>query len=131
MCLSRWLTILAERQAAADRREQKNLSKKEKAEADRKSAAKSARSKQEQLQTLRSSVFASARKGEAEKVKKGIWEGQVDAAGGEVRDGCEDFVQTKPHDPPETLMHIAAMQGDKELVEWLDSHGELSSRREV
>jgi len=39
-----------------------------------------------QAQTKRSQVFANARKGNSETVKKGIWEDCVDAAGGEILD---------------------------------------------
>jgi hypothetical protein len=110
--------------AAAERREQKTSNKKAKAQAEREAAAKSVRSQQERLQTLRSAVFAAARKGEVDKVKKGIWEDQVDAAGGEICNGCSSLSQKEPQDPSETLMHIIAKQGNKEVLEWLASHGE-------
>ncbi len=61
-----------------------------------------------------------------EKVKKGIWEDNIDAAGGEIRKGCEAFVKVPPEDPKETLLHIAARCGDTDLLKWLDTHSELS-----
>lgn len=70
----------------------------------------------------RSAVFNAARAGDASKVKKGVWEDDVDAAGGEVKRGCERFVSSPPKDPQETLLHIAARNGDADLVEWLDAH---------
>jgi hypothetical protein len=48
----------------------------------------------------------------------------VDAAGGEVIIGCEEFVQVPPKDSKETLLHIASRRGDINLVQWLDDHGE-------
>jgi hypothetical protein len=78
-------------------------------------------------QTLRSAAFAAARSGNAEKVKKCIYEDEVDAAGGEIKNGCESFVDRKPNDPSETLLHIAAKMGNADLMGWLDTHGELSS----
>ena len=68
-------------------------------------------------------VFAAARKGDAPKVKKGVYEDQVDAAGGEIKPGCDAFVKKPPTDPSETLLHITAERGDAELFEWLDTHG--------
>jgi hypothetical protein len=59
-------------------------------------------------------------------VKKGVWEDEVDAAGGEVKTGCEEYV-TSPKDRKETLLHIAARNGDFELVEWLDAHGKFEA----
>ena len=38
--------------------------------------------------------------------------------------GCENYVEIQPEDPMETLSHIAAQNGDAELVEWLDAHSE-------
>lgn len=56
-------------------------------------------------------------------MKKGIWENDVDAAGGEVKSGHEDFVYTVPKDPKETLLHIAVRNGNLDLVDFLDKHG--------
>lgn len=81
------------------------------------------RKRQESSQKLRSAIFAAARKGNAKRVEQGIWEEQVSAAGGEVKDGCHDFVEVVPTDPHETLSHIAARHGDHDLVKWLDGHG--------
>ena len=80
---------------------------------------------QQRGQALRSATFAAARRGDAKQVKKGVYEDNVDAAGGEVKKGCEEFVTTPPADPKETLMHIAAKNGDADLVEWLDAHSKL------
>ena len=62
-----------------------------------------------------------------EKVKKGIYEDSVDAAGGEVKRGNEDLLDKSkfPQDRLETLLHIAASQGNKQLVEWLIDHSML------
>ena len=91
----------------------------------KKTAEQKARTQQEQSQILRSSIFAAARRGDSNKVQKGIWEDSVDAAGGEIKAGCDAFVKSKPLDPQETLAHIAASRGDANLFEWLDTHGEL------
>lgn len=61
-------------------------------------------------------------------MKKGIWEDQVEADGGEVKHGCEEFVKQKPKDSKETLLHIAAWMGQAELVEWLDRRSMLCSK---
>jgi len=74
------------------------------------------------LQERRSTVFGAARAGDAAKVKAGIYEYNVDAAGGEVRKGSESFITHPPKDPLETLMHICAKRGDIDLLEWLDTH---------
>jgi hypothetical protein len=69
-------------------------------------------------------VFAAARQRDADKVKKGVWENSVDAAGGEIKPNCSEFVRNEPEDPNETLLHIATKHGDLDLVEWLDAHSE-------
>lgn len=74
---------------------------------------------QEQMQTLRSQIFAAARSGDAVVVRKGVWEQNVDASGGEVLKDSDTPVKSRPTDPKETLMHIAARNGDLDLVEWL------------
>ncbi|EGN93280.1 hypothetical protein SERLA73DRAFT_189828 [Serpula lacrymans var. lacrymans S7.3] len=71
---------------------------------------------------LRSAVFTAARSKDTEKVKKGVWEDNVDPSGGEIKAGCEEFVHVHPKDPQETLLHIAAFNGDADMVEWLDAH---------
>lgn len=101
--------------------------KKARADAERKKSEQAARKRMQNSQTTRSAVFAAARAGHTEKVKKGIWEDSVDAAGGEVRDGCQEFVKSPPKDPKEALLHIVAKTGDLNLVEWLDSHSASSS----
>lgn len=78
-----------------------------------------------QLQDLRSAVFGAAHSGDAAKVKAGIYENNVDAAGGEVRKGSESLITQPPKDPLETLMHICAKRGDIDLLEWLDTHSTL------
>lgn len=55
-------------------------------------------------------------------MKKGVYEDDVDAAGGEIKQGCEEFVTRSPEDLKETLMHIAVKSNDSELVNWLDAH---------
>lgn len=118
---------LSERREAEERQKMKATHKKAQAEATKKSAQQKARAQQERLQTLRSEVFAAARRGDVANVKKGVWEDNVDAAGGEMRKGAESFVKPLPKDPHETLLHIATMRGDAELVEWLDMHSRSSS----
>ncbi|PSR76042.1 hypothetical protein PHLCEN_2v8704 [Hermanssonia centrifuga] len=111
------------RQEAEKRQKAKASNKKAQAEASRKAAEDKARAQREQAQALRSETFQAARNGDAAKVRKGVWEDSVDAAGGEVKEGCEIFVKSMPKDPSETLSHIAASKGDVELVKWLDTHG--------
>ena len=107
---------------AATRQKEKAERKREKAKQDRQSASKVLASQRERMQALRSKVFAAARDGDADAVRKGVWEQDVDPAGGEIKPGCDHLVRQKPADPRETLLHIAARRGDKELVEWLGSH---------
>ena len=97
--------------------------KKAQAEASRKSAENKAKAQLERSQTLRSAVFTAARAGDAQKVKKGVYEDHVDAAGGEIKRGCDAFVKAPPKNRSETLSHIAAERGDSALFEWLDTHG--------
>lgn len=113
---------MIERREAEKRQKIKKANKKGQAEASRKKAESAARTQQQRAQTLRSATFAAAHAGDAKQVKKGVYEDNVDAAGGEVKKGCEEFITTPPADPKETLMHIAVKNGDVELVEWLDSH---------
>lgn len=125
--LEQYLTAITEKFLAEEKKEQDAKKKKVKAETNRSAAAKSAQDSKQRRQTLRSAVFAAARSGDSAKVKKGIWEDQVDAAGGEIAPGCEKLVQKKPQDSSETLMHIAVQRDDKDLLEWLDSHSELTT----
>ena len=118
---------MLERLEAEKRQKIKIESKKAQAEAVRKSSEERAKLLLQEAQTIRSSVFAAAREGNAAKVKKGIWEDAVDAAGGEVKNGSANFVNDHPADAKETLLHIASASGDFELVKWLDSHGKYSS----
>lgn len=113
-----------ERREADERQRMKASAKKAEAETSRKNAEKKARALQEQLQTTRSKTFAAARRGDASAVRKGVWEDNVDAASGEVRKGADALVKSPPADPKQTLLHIAAKNGDADLVEWLASHGE-------
>ncbi|KAG7092634.1 hypothetical protein E1B28_008976 [Marasmius oreades] len=110
---------LAEREKRQKARAQK---KKADAQAGRQRAAASVRAQRERTQSLRSSVFNAARSGDAQKVRQGIWESNVDAVGGEIKAGYEEFVKVPPNDPKETLLHIVVKGGDLELVAWLDSH---------
>ncbi|KAF9075149.1 hypothetical protein BDP27DRAFT_1286475 [Rhodocollybia butyracea] len=111
-----------EREAAEQRQKAKSGQKKAKANAQRQQAEDAARAHREKVQEKRSAVFQAARAGNAQEVKKGVWENNVDAAGGEVKHGHEEFVKNTPKDPQETLLHIAAQQGDADLVSWLDNH---------
>jgi len=96
--------------------------RKAEAEASRKVTAQKVRMQQEKSQYLRSSAFAAARKGDAAAVKKAVWEDGVDAAGGEVKPGLGDMIKIKPEDPMQTFLHIAVVQGNTELVQWLEKH---------
>lgn len=118
-----------EKAAAEKRQKEKKGKKKAKAEETLRSAAVAARALQERAQAARSAVFAAARVGDIAKVKKGIWEDNIDAAGGEIRKGNDDFVKAPPQDPKETLLHISASKGYADLVEWLDTHSELAQLR--
>ncbi|VDC06627.1 unnamed protein product [Peniophora sp. CBMAI 1063] len=111
-----------ERREAEERKNNKASSKKAKAAQKQKNAEQAAKALKERVQTRRSAVFEAARKGDAAAVKKGVYEDDVDAAGGEVKLGHDEFVKTMPKDRKETLLHIAAKRGDADLVEWLCSH---------
>ena len=113
----------SERKAAEKRQKEKASKKKAHVETSRKAAEDKAREQQRQTQMLRSAVFAAARNGDVAAVKNGIWQDAVDAAGGEIRNGCETWVKSPPKDPQETLAHIVANAGERDLFEWLDTHG--------
>jgi len=103
---------LHEMYEASERRKSKAESKKaDKANAQANIAASKA-SAASRAQQLRSETFAAARAGDTARVKKGVWENNVDAAGPE-RIGAK---------AGETLLHIAASRGDVALVQWLDEH---------
>lgn len=119
-----------ERKAAEERQKAKASKKKSQAEASRKTAESKVKAQLERSQNLRSAVFAAARNGDRKAVKKGVYEDHVDAAGGEVKRDCDNFVKSKPRDPSETLSHIAAAHGDVDLVEWLDTHGKHTKCRQ-
>ena len=119
-----YLALSSEKIAAEERQKAKKQNKKAQAELQRHKAAQAANAQQRRVQLTRSAVFAAARAGDAIKVKKGVWEDNVDAAGGEVKTGCDEFVQLPPMDSKQTLSHIAARNGDADLVQWLDGHGE-------
>lgn len=111
-----------EARKAANRKAAKSNKKKAENEERVRRDAERVKTAKLEAQTKRSQVFTNARKGDSEAVKKGIWEGCVDAAGGEILDaeGLGGFAQ--PADPKETLAHIAARLGDHVLVEWLINH---------
>ncbi|EIN07258.1 DnaJ-domain-containing protein [Punctularia strigosozonata HHB-11173 SS5] len=111
-----------ERKRAEERKKAKATKKKKDAAEVKKLNEASILAQRQHTQSIRSAIFAAARQGDAAKVKKGIWEDNVDASGGEVKPGCGAFVDHPPQDPRETLLHIAAQRGDLELVQWLDSH---------
>ncbi|KAK0441916.1 DnaJ-domain-containing protein [Armillaria borealis] len=110
------------RHLAEQRQKEKLKAKMSEAAAQRRQAKQAIRAHLQKAQALRSAVFAAAREGNATKVKAGVWEDDVDAAGGEIKRDCEKFVSQKPNDPQETLLHITALKGDHELVTWLDAH---------
>lgn len=78
----------------------------------------------ERPQRTRCEVFAAARNGDSAAVRKGVWEDNVDAAGGEILHGAIDPIAKRPKtwDPSETLLHIAVSKGDADLAEWLVNH---------
>lgn len=76
-------------------------------------------------QKKRSAIFIAARAGRWEQVKKGIWEGHIDADGGEVLTGLEEIVP-KPKEPKATLLHLAAKAGVMDVFKWLVDHGACS-----
>lgn len=117
--------ISTERLDAENRHKAKVQAKKAQADAVRKSSEARAREIRRAAQEARTFVFAAARNGEAEEVKKYIWDDAVDTAGGEVKPGCSDFVKSQPGDPLETLLHIATKFGNLDLVQWLDSHSQF------
>lgn len=78
-------------------------------------------------QTKRSAVFEAARKGDGEAIKKGIWEDDVDATGGEIFYPETGIKVRGGVDGKETLLHLAVKIGDADLVEWVVDHGELGS----
>jgi hypothetical protein len=117
------LKSLLERIEAELRQKSKMEAKKAQVDAARRSSEEKARALLQKAQETRSSVFSAARAGHSDKVKKGIWEAAVDAAGGEIKPGCATYVKVAPKDPNETLLHIATRHGDLDLVGWLDSHG--------
>ena len=119
--------MTSERKEAEARKHKKATAKKAQAEASRQSAKNTALQQQQRTQILRSETFAAARRSDSNKVKKGIWEDGVDAAGGEIKRGGEEFVKTIPKDPQETLMHISARNGDADLLQWLVAHSEFHS----
>ena len=120
--LIQYRSALPEMKDAATRQKEKTKRKREREKQDRQTAAKVLASQLEKVQALRSKVFAAARNGDADTVKKGIWEQEVDPSGGEIKPGCDHLVGQKPSDPRETLLHIAARHGNKDLLEWLGSH---------
>lgn len=73
-------------------------------------------------QKRRSAIFTAARAGRWEQVKKGIWEENIDADGGEVLTGLEEIIP-KPKEPKETLLHLAAKAGVMDVFKWLVDHG--------
>lgn len=115
-------TARLEKKEREQRQKVKKANKKGQAEASRKKADEAARAQQQRAQMLRSATFAAARAGDASNVKKGVWEDNVDAAGGEIKKGCDSFITTAPADLNETLMHIAVKNGDADLIQWLDAH---------
>jgi hypothetical protein len=114
-------SLQARRTAAARERGEKAKeeyqAREEAARAGRDESFKMARQKK------RSAIFAVARAGRWEQVKKGIWEDCVDADGVEVLSGLEE-IMPKPKEPKETLLHLAAKAGVTDVFKWLVDHGE-------
>ncbi|KAL1758355.1 hypothetical protein FB107DRAFT_288663 [Schizophyllum commune] len=119
----------AERAAAEQRQKAKVQTKKAQAQAQRTKGENAARAQKQKVQATRSAAFAAARSGDAKAVKKAVWEDSVDPTGGEVKVGCEEFVEKLPADKQETLLHIAVRRGDLELVKWLDEHSADAEER--
>jgi hypothetical protein len=138
-------------QLAAQKKEEERLKKQkeeeirweaERTEQKKKKKEGRAKARNEQKQTVqetrrasqrkRSDVFKLARSGDAEGVKKGIWEQNVDAAGGECLVGMGDdpiFLESSKdagYDLKETLLHIFARHGELEMVKWLIDHSTSS-----
>ncbi|KIY72080.1 DnaJ-domain-containing protein [Cylindrobasidium torrendii FP15055 ss-10] len=111
-----------ERQQAEQRKQDAAKAKKATGEMQKKQAKAKVANAKQASQKKRSQVFAAARAGKVDQVKKGIWEDQVDATGGEILLGCDEYVATRPKDPKETLLHIASQKGDVDMVEWLQTH---------
>ena len=82
---------ILDRQQAEQRRAEQLAKKKAQAEQAKRDKDKAARDQKLRTQKIRSAVFLAARKDDVEKVKKGIYEDSVDAAGGEVKRGNEDL----------------------------------------
>ncbi|EJD34931.1 DnaJ-domain-containing protein [Auricularia subglabra TFB-10046 SS5] len=112
----------AEMRAGAERRKKKASKKKAAAAQSQASAAQAAQTLRERTQAIRSEVFAAARRGDSARVKKGVWEESVDAAGPE---------QLGAGQKGETLLHIAAARGDIDLLEWLDKHNAEADERDA
>ncbi|KAL1717460.1 hypothetical protein EV715DRAFT_292144 [Schizophyllum commune] len=119
----------AERVAAEQRQKAKVQTKKAQAQAQRTKGENAARAQKQKVQATRSAAFAAARSGDAKAVMKAVWEDSVDPTGGEVKVGCEEFVEKLPVDKQETLLHIAVRRGDLELVKWLDEHSADAEER--
>lgn len=120
--MTQYRSALPEMKDAATRQKEKAKRKREKAKQDHEMAAEVLASQQENRQVLRSKAFAAARNGDADIVKRGVWEQDVDPSGGEIKPGCDHSVRRKPSDPREMLLHVTARHGDKNLLEWLGSH---------
>ncbi|PVF98783.1 hypothetical protein CPB86DRAFT_704508, partial [Serendipita vermifera] len=111
----------------------KKWEQKAKARQEEKEALK--RSRQES-QRRRSAVFTHARLNEAQEVKAGIYEEEIDSTGGEcLRDMDRDEVFLGQHhggqiDLKETLLHIFARNGNLSMVQWLCEHNADAEERD-
>jgi hypothetical protein len=112
---------LQQRQTAA-RRERAEKAKEE----DQATKGESRAGREEALkmacQKARSTIFAAARAGRWEQVKKGIREDHVGADGTEVLSGLEEIVP-RPKEPKETLLHLATKAGIMDAFRLLVDHG--------
>lgn len=121
---------------AARLREEKKKTKKEQYTKGRQQNEDRVKEAKRDSQKKRSKVFERARNGDAAAVKKGVWEDNVDAAGGEPLAGMENDSSFLGHhagqvDHNETLLHILAKHGDRQTVEWLLDHSAFLRRRIV
>jgi hypothetical protein len=120
---------------AARLREEKKKTKKEQYTKGKQENEDRVKEAKRDSQKKRSKVFERARNGDAAAVKKGVWEDNVDAAGGEPLAGMENDAsflgQHGGQVGHETLLHIFAKHGDRQTVEWLLDHSAFLYLRSI